>query len=360
MMFKALGFEDHEVYSPDEVTIQMDVDTCLEVKIGSKTECANSDLAFEPMDMDQRDNICASRMEPEIDGRSGPTSRLFYQEETTVLNTEQQLIHYAESQLDTTAMNKRKLSRIMSLSSRLIGYDPIEVFAENCEQTFPDWITLLRDTTLPNGITSQDPRIIAAFKAVDSVIGGQGTHLLQRLANVQLVRLFSLLKEIIESDADGGRIVRKPYYGNAKIAMDIYLGAQETQLKIREFRKKLKEGRKRFSKRWNDLARPSPLFVLVYSDAAERIMYVAVACPVPHRLTIPSKDFRKVDNRTLNMVVASVLRTCPRQLTITCAYLTRAAESAVTSSDSIDMIPFTAAQIRQGLTRSASSEANVA
>ncbi|KAI0120604.1 hypothetical protein BJ170DRAFT_646674 [Xylariales sp. AK1849] len=115
--------------------------------------------------------------------------------------------------------------------------------------------------------------------------------------------------------------------------MDIYLSAQETQSNTKGFRKTLIEGRKRFSKRWADLATPSPLFVLIYSDVAEAIV----------------KDFKKVDNPTLNMVVTSILRMCPRQLADTCAYLAQAAEITIRSNDCLEIIPFSAAQIRQNL-----------
>ncbi len=96
--------------------------------------------------------------------------------------------------------------------------------------------------------------IITAFKAVDNVICGQGTDLLQRLANIQLIRLFNSLEGIIKADRDNGRIHREPYYRDANVAMDIYLGAQGTQVDTKELRLKLRQGRKRFSKRWSHLA----------------------------------------------------------------------------------------------------------
>jgi hypothetical protein len=111
---------------------------------------------------------------------------------------------------------------------------------------------------------------------VDSVIYGQGPDLLQRLANVQLMRLFDSLEGIIKSHRDTGRVHREPYYRDATVTMDIYLSAQETQTSTNKLRLKLKQGRKRLSKSWSDLATPSTLFVLVYSHEAEAIVYVAV------------------------------------------------------------------------------------
>ena len=123
------------------------------------------------------------------------------------------------------------------------------------------------------GITSTDARIVAVFKAVDSVIHGQGTSLLQRLAHIQLMCMFGSLEAIIKHDREYGHIHREPSYRNAQVAMDIYLSAQEEN--STGTRAKIRQKRKRFSKRWSDLATPTPLFVLIYSDAAEMIMYVS-------------------------------------------------------------------------------------
>lgn len=112
--------------------------------------------------------------------------------------------------------------RVTFLSNRLIGHGPIGTFVGNCEKTLPDWITLLREATLPNGITSTDPRIITAFKAVDNVICGQGTNTLRRLANVHLIRLFASLEAIIKTDRDVGRIHRGPHHRDDHVPMDIY------------------------------------------------------------------------------------------------------------------------------------------
>ncbi|KAI3333798.1 hypothetical protein F4824DRAFT_512943 [Ustulina deusta] len=285
-MLKELGIGGDRADGPDDVLEPMDIDTRLEGDIGYKIGRANVVSDFEPMDIDQETDVCIGDKKSEQIGSSNLASHYRYdnrktnssldKEATITWDTERQPIYHSKSQFKKKVVYKRKLARVTSLSKRLIGYDPIGTFADNCEKTLPDWIGLLRKATLPNDITSEDPRIITAFKAVDNVICGQGTDLLQRLANVQLMRLFGSLKDIIKSDRDNGRIHREPYYRDANVAMDIYLSAQETQSNTKQLRLKLKQGRKRFSKRWSDLATASPLFVLVYSDAAEAIVYVAV------------------------------------------------------------------------------------
>ncbi|EEU33806.1 uncharacterized protein NECHADRAFT_89114 [Fusarium vanettenii 77-13-4] len=74
---------------------------------------------------------------------------------------------------DLEKIRKRKLARVTSLSHRLVGNEPLNSFAENCQKTIADWISLLSKTTLPSDIESSDPYIITAFKAMDSVICGQ-------------------------------------------------------------------------------------------------------------------------------------------------------------------------------------------
>ncbi|KAI1302241.1 hypothetical protein F5Y03DRAFT_385568 [Xylaria venustula] len=177
---------------------------------------------------------------------------------------------------------------------------------------------MLCEASLLNGITSDDPRILMAFNAVDTTICGRGSNPLRRLAYVHLMRLFDSLKDIIKSDRDNGRIHREPYYRDANIAMDIFLNAQRTQSNTMG---------------WSDLAAPSPLFVLVYSDAAEAIV----------------KGFKKADNHTLSRMVTKILRICPSQIVDICARLAKGAETAAKSSGFVDMIPFSAAQTRQNL-----------
>ncbi|KAH8747637.1 hypothetical protein F5883DRAFT_437035 [Diaporthe sp. PMI_573] len=214
-----------------------------------------------------------------------------------------------------------KAQRVTFLSNRLIGDSPIDTFAANCEKTFLDWIKLLSRATIPEDIQSTDPRIISAFKAVDSVICGQGINALQRLAHVQLLRLFDLLEAIVKTDRVTGRIHRERHYQDHHIAMDIYMSAQEAHSNTNYLRTKIRTCRKRLSKRWSVLARASPLFV----------------------------DCKKIDNRTLNLAATRTLETCPHQLVRICARLASIADAAARSNHSLDMRMFSAAQIRHSL-----------
>jgi hypothetical protein len=171
----------------------------------------------------------------------------------------------------------KQLARVMSLSHRLIGLDPLGSFVENCEKTIPDWIILLDKTTLPSFINSSHPCIITAFKAADSIIcGDQGTHLLRRLAYIQLMRLFTSLEAIIKYERWTGRISQEPGYGNASLALDIYMSAQESHSHPDDLRRELRE-RKRAGRSWEDLAKLSPLLSMIYLEAAEPVVY---GCPI--------------------------------------------------------------------------------
>ncbi|KAK0628873.1 hypothetical protein B0T17DRAFT_169023 [Bombardia bombarda] len=299
-MLKALVLQGDRADSPEEVLAPMDIDAPLAAEMscekksanvsafnlpdinmlidGSETETANNTSLSESTNIDQLAGVCVGDTRLELSQARTTSSNSRPSRATTTNSTFREMIR--EERPWTHA--EMKAHRVSFLSNRLIGHEPISTFAGNCEKTLPDWIALLRNATLPNGITSEDPRIIAAFKAVDSVICGQGSKMLRRLANVHLMRLFGSLEAIIETDRETGRIHREPYYRDDHVAMDIYISAQETHSNTNELRLMLRRGRKRFSKRWSDLATASPLFVLVYSDAAESIVYV----PLPVRCFI--------------------------------------------------------------------------
>jgi hypothetical protein len=163
------------------------------------------------------------------------------------------------------------LSHLTSITPALVGLDPFHTFAANCEETITAWVSLLKTTTLPDGIMSSDSRITAAFKAVDEIISGQcGTYLIRRLAFVEIIRLFTAVEAIIKHDRVHRRTYRESHYNDTHIAMDIYVRAQVRHSNISDSR--CRHGSKRLGRRWSHLATFSPLFVLIYSDAAEKIV----------------------------------------------------------------------------------------
>jgi hypothetical protein len=267
------------------------IDVLVEVDSGCKIQSATNIRASRQINVDQMDSVCAGDISLQISRTriNGPS--LQSQAKQAL---KQKLPRYLEGRenvgfvattavppLGNTSRERRhwshgdtKAQRVTFLSNRLIGDGPIDTFAANCEKTFLDWIKLLSRVTLPEDIQSTDPRIMTAFKAVDSVIRGQGINALQRLAHVQLLRLFDLLEAIVKTDRVTGRIHRERHYRDHHVAMDIYMSAQEAHSNTNDLRTKIRTCRKRLSNRWSVLAKASPLFVLVYSDAAESIVYV--------------------------------------------------------------------------------------
>jgi hypothetical protein len=66
-------------------------------------------------------------------------------------------------------------------------------------------------------------------------------------------------------------MIRERYYTNASIALDIYMTAQEDLSNPDVLRQELQE-RTQVGKWWKTLSKPSPLLVLMYSEAADSIM----------------------------------------------------------------------------------------
>ncbi|KAK2684889.1 hypothetical protein QWA68_016356 [Fusarium oxysporum] len=174
--------------------------------------------------------------------------------------------------LEVDAFRKKQKTRVARLSHKLLGAAPLQTFKRNYEEIISDWDLLKSKTNIQNVSSSSDPRIIRSFKVIDDVLcGGQSSTLLRRLAYVRLMDLFSFLEGLISFERMSGRVIRERYYRDASIAIDIYMSAQEDTADPNGLRRQLRE-RRRVGKCWKDLSKPSPLLVLMYSEAAEPIM----------------------------------------------------------------------------------------
>ena len=163
-------------------------------------------------------------------------------------------------------------ARLESLSRRLVRRDGIECFANNCENIWEDWTSLLRKTILPPNVASSDARVIAAFRAVDYAISGtRSTCALRWLAYVRLMALCDSLELVVKAERENGEAHRERGDRDINAVIDIYENAQRPSDRQRP-RDVILESR-RTGKRLKSLAGPSPLFLLVYSDEAETVMY---------------------------------------------------------------------------------------
>lgn len=170
------------------------------------------------------------------------------------------------------ASRSRQKALVSLLCDTLQGQNPLNAFYTNYHAVIADWRKLLVETEIPCNASSSSPHVIRALKVIDSVIcGRQTSNLLRRLAHVRLMQLFSNLEDTIKLERESGLVIRGRYYRDASVALDIYMSAQEDPFDPDCLRRKLKE-RKRAGRSWQDLSKPSPLFVLMYSDATERIV----------------------------------------------------------------------------------------
>lgn len=239
-------------------------------------------------------------------------------------------IRRAPKRSDAEALRTKQKAHAVWVCHELMGTDPLQSLTKNYENIMADWTSLKNETAIPNNASSSHPRIIHAFKAVDSVIcGRQGSTLLRRLAYVQLMRLFAFLQDIIRFERETGRVVRGRYCRDASVALDIYMSAQEGTSNPDDLRRQLKE-RKRAGRSWKILSKPSPLFVLLYSDAAESIMYVHIFPSITGTMlmTYFSKNFKSNNATVLKLVAAQVLEECPTKLIHLCTRLDNLAEVA--------------------------------
>ncbi|RBA10333.1 hypothetical protein FPRO05_04922 [Fusarium proliferatum] len=188
-------------------------------------------------------------------------------------------------------------ARVARLQRKLLDAEPLQTFSRNCEKVMADW-NLLKSDTIVQVESSSDPRVVHSFKVLDlALCGRQASGLLRRLAFIRLVELISFLELVISFERDSGRMVRERSYSNASIALDIYMGAQEDNSNPDDLRRQLKE-RKRVGTMWKSLSEPSPLLVLMYSEAAEAIV----------------EDPERTNVWTLRSAAARILKECPNEL----------------------------------------------
>ncbi|KAJ0100662.1 hypothetical protein J7T55_000107 [Diaporthe amygdali] len=188
---------------------------------------------------------------------------------------------------------------------------------KNYQATLSGWISLVIKTSLPIGVVSSDPRVITAFRVLDSAISKPGV--LSRLAYIQLIRTFRTLEEMIAEDRQCGRIHREVGYRNASVAVNIYMSAQDSRPDVNALRRELLE-RKRTGRRWTELAGPSPLCLLLYSGESEIF-----------------KNFSAFDDAALGLAATSVFENAPVELIRTCLYLSQTAEVATVSGRSFNI-----------------------
>lgn len=161
-------------------------------------------------------------------------------------------------------------NRMLEIVPDLVWHDVITIFAHYFERAVNSWVSILTQTAIPDNIGSSDPRVINAFKFLDIARTGSD-GILSRLAYIRLADVFESLKQIVAAERQNGQLLaQRSGYRNASVAVDIYIEAQEQAGTSRDEVKQ----RNRVARRWRTLAGPSPIFIIIYSEAAEGLAYV--------------------------------------------------------------------------------------
>jgi hypothetical protein len=181
-------------------------------------------------------------------------------------------VQYNQSSKNVSKFARLRLTSLSEheLCSTLVRTDASSSFDEKFESALNCWTSLLKETTI-NAKTSVDPCITTVLKTLDGLFRAKESSLVKSFAYLRLLQVFDHLEQLITLERRHNLRHDKPGRRNASIAVDIYMSLQEKDVDTILHRRQLAE-RKRIARRWRMLAGPSPFFLLVYSDAAERIM----------------------------------------------------------------------------------------
>ena len=157
--------------------------------------------------------------------------------------------------------------------------------------------------------------------------------MLARLAYVQLYRLLRILERRVVLDRKVHHIRnRSP---NSSIALDIYMAAQSCNPPSR---RQLIE-RKNLAKRWSDLAGRWAIFVLLYSEDAEDIMFEKsiLYCHTILLTFLHSRCHRRPDRTAFQLVAGRILDNWSGRLHKVCEIAEQGLEAAAQSNKQDDI-----------------------
>jgi hypothetical protein len=170
---------------------------------------------------------------------------------------------------------KRNLStdEISVIARALIRNDAITFFKSNYTSIYNTW-TLIDNIALTCNSQGAERFVIAGFELINLLIMDKQRSPLQlRFAYIRLVAAIDVFKNAASNPQHLDCTPRKVGYGNTSVIIDTYLKAKGLPLNIRKLRRRLTE-HLRIGRRWYKLTGSSPLFLSVYLNIAEKIMYV--------------------------------------------------------------------------------------
>lgn len=158
--------------------------------------------------------------------------------------------------------------KIKIMAQRLLTNDTASQLLRDSKLALQDWMHLLELTTLPAVIASSDPAVTTRLGHLDYMIVGNHGKFISRLAHIQFVQVMETLEAIIAMERSSGLIepqrkresAKNAAYRKYREASTRPVGAQQLY------------NLKRYCKRYQTLARPSPLFILAYADEVDIVV----------------------------------------------------------------------------------------
>ncbi|KAI1291205.1 hypothetical protein F5Y03DRAFT_403550 [Xylaria venustula] len=199
------------------------------------------------------------------------------------------------------------------MAQKLWANDTASRLLRDSNLALQDWKHLLELTTLPAKIASSDPAVATKIGHLDSMIVGNHGKFISRLAHIQFVQVMETLEAIIAKERSSGLIepqreresAKNAAYRKYREASARPVGAQQLY------------NLKRYCKRYQTLARPSPLFILAYTDEVDIVV----------------KSF-SYDNPTIELVARFINENAPAELVQLCHNLAKNAENCIQLSQS--------------------------
>ncbi|KAH6869239.1 hypothetical protein B0T10DRAFT_501806 [Thelonectria olida] len=157
---------------------------------------------------------------------------------------------------------------IAHLAQNLIDENGIRFFILHSQDISKFWISLLRKTYLPDGITHNHVLVTKVLKTVEDMITSSGIerHFV-RLVWIRLTNILDRFDEVIKTDRRACRLGKDVGHRDASIAIKIHqksISAQRSEISWRG----------RIAKRWILLTNGSLFLATAYSSRAETLVYV--------------------------------------------------------------------------------------
>lgn len=167
---------------------------------------------------------------------------------------------------------KWTLERACTRTQSLIRTDVDDFFVANYRAAVVDWISLLQNTQPEKKWPPSALHLKSVLQILGNVISGNG-GLPPKFGFVRLHGFIQALEDQIQEQRELCSFVGKSGCGNATIAIKACVDAFEGDLSEKQVRRALKIY-KRAATRWEKMNKESVFLLLVFSDAAEAIVYV--------------------------------------------------------------------------------------